>query len=102
MKSPDKASERLAAAFGVVLYPRYLRSKDLLRLVEQSKAAAPSSIGGFAYDIEQLYDAAPNASERAALAFGVAALCLQPPFVEVHLRISKRYHELAKRCELLA
>jgi hypothetical protein len=102
MKSPDQASARLAPAFALVLYPRHLSSKDLLGLVEQSKPAGRSTIEGFAHDIGQLYDAAANASERAVLASGVGALCLQPPFVEVHQRISKRYHELAKHSEVLA
>ncbi|MET4072595.1 hypothetical protein ABID58_007424 [Bradyrhizobium sp. S3.2.6] len=102
MKSPDKASATLAAAFALVLYPRHLSLKDLLGLIEQSKPSHRSAIDSFAYNIEQLYSAGSNASERAALAFGVGALCLQPPFVEVHQRISKRYHELAKHCEMLA
>lgn len=102
MRSPDKASARLAASFALVLYPTYLSSKDLLKLIEQSRPAGRSTVEGFAYNIEQLYDAAPNASERAALAFGVGALCLKPPFVEAHQRISKRYHELARYSEILA
>jgi hypothetical protein len=77
MKSPHKASPGLATAFALVLYPRYLSSKDLLRLVEQSKPAASSTIEGFGYKIRQLYGAAPNASERAAIAFGLGALYLQ-------------------------
>ena len=101
-KSPDRASARLAAAFALVLYPSHLRSKDLLRLIEQSMAPGRSTVEGFAYNVGQLYDAAPNASERAALAFGVGALCLKPPFVEVHQRISKRYHELARHSDVLA
>ena len=36
------------------------------------------------------------------LAFGVGALCLKPPFAEVHQRISKRYHEIAKHADVLA
>ena len=102
MKSPDKASARLAAGFALVLYPRHLNSNNLLGLIEQSRPAGRSTVEGFAYSIEQLYDAAPNASERSALAFGVGALCLQPPFVQVHQRISKQHHELAKHSNVLA
>lgn len=87
MKSPDKASATLAAAFAVVLYPRHLSLKDLLKLIEQSKPTKRTAIDGFAYNIEQLYGAGPNASDRAKLAFGVGALCLQPPFAEIHQRI---------------
>jgi len=102
MKAPDKVSARLASAFAVVLYPRHLSSKDLLALIELSEPPGQSTVEGFPYNIAQLYDAAPNASERSALAYGVGALCLRLPFVEVHQRISKRYHELAKHLEPLA
>jgi hypothetical protein len=99
MKSPDKASARLAAGFALVLYPTHLNARDLLKLIEQSNPAGRSTLEDFSYNIEQLYDSAPNASERATLAFGIGALCLEPPFVEVHQRISKRYRELARHSE---
>jgi hypothetical protein len=102
MKSPDKASARLAAGFALVLYPKHLNSTSLLRLIEQSTPAGRTTVEGFAYNVGQLYDAAPNASEQSALAFGIGALCLEPPFAEVHQRISKRYRELARHSEALA
>ncbi|MEH2550761.1 hypothetical protein V1283_007406 [Bradyrhizobium sp. AZCC 2262] len=102
MKSPDRASARLASAFAVVLYPAHLNTKSVLRLIEQSKPADRSTVDGFGYNIQQLYHAAPNASERSAFAFGLADLCLQPPFVETHQRVSKRHHDLARHLDVLA
>jgi hypothetical protein len=102
IKSPEKASARLASAFAVVLYPRHLSTNKLLRLIELSKPAGRSTIDGFAYNIQQLYNAAPKSSDRSTLAFGLGELCLQPPFLESHQRISKRHHELAKELDVLA
>jgi hypothetical protein len=102
MKSPETASARLAAGFSKVLYPRYLNTQDLLKLIQNSRPPGRSTVDGFAYVIGQLYEAAPNASDRSTLAFGIGTLCLEPPFVEVHQRISKRYHDLARQADGLA
>ncbi|WP_316229826.1 hypothetical protein [Bradyrhizobium sp. SZCCHNR1051] len=102
MKSCANASATLASAFAQVLYPRNLSLEDLLRLIDLSKPAGRSTADGFAHNVQQLYNAAPNKAERSALAFGLGELCLQPPFADSHCRISKRHYELARHLDVLA
>jgi hypothetical protein len=102
MKAPGQASARLAVGFAVALYPRHLNTDELLTLISSSQEPRRASAEGFPYHIAELQAVAPNATSRAALVRGLADLCLSPPFVASHQRISKRYHELAQHLDVVA
>lgn len=97
IRHPDKASARLAAAFALVLYPKQISTDDLLTLVARSKASRRNTIEGFPEVIEKLCASAPNATNRNQLLAGLATLCLTPPFVDWHHRVSIAHKALAAR-----
>jgi hypothetical protein len=96
VKKPEEASPRLAAAFSLALYPQYISTIDLLKIIEKSQPPQRYSAEGFGYQLKDFYDKAPNSAARAALLGGLASLCLSKPFTDDFHRIAKRFSELAK------
>ena len=85
----------LASACAEVLYPDYLSTKNLIELVSRSTSDSCRITHDFAYTIQTLYDATPDAAARAQFVAGLADLCLQPPFRYPYGHISARHQRLA-------
>lgn len=96
VRDAAKASPGLAASLSLILYPSFLSTADLLKIIAKSKNPAEHAAEGFGYELEKLYDKAPNAAARVALLGGLADLCLSKPFVDGHHRIAKNFGEIAK------
>ncbi|MDD1531001.1 hypothetical protein C7U92_28255 [Bradyrhizobium sp. WBOS7] len=95
MGAPAKASPRLAAGFARALFPSYLNVVQLLTLIDKAKPPSSSSAEGFAYAIDELWQACP-ATDKPALIAGLAKLCAQPPFVHEYRRVAARQGELSR------
>jgi hypothetical protein len=96
VKEPETASPRLAASLSLVLYPKYLSTRDLLKMIEKSQPPHKHSAEGFGYQLDQFYDKAPDSAARATLLSGLADLCLSKPFTDDFCRIAKRFNDIAK------
>lgn len=95
MVDPTKASQRLAAGLANALFPVYLNVVQLLTLIEKAQPASSSSIEGFAYAIDQLWQACADADKPALIA-GLAKICARPPFVHEYRRVALRQAELSR------
>ena len=102
IKERAKASPRLAAAFAKALFPRYLRTQDLLDIIRDSQPAREHTVGAFPQVLVDLYDLCPDKISRRQLVGGIAELCLAPPFDDIHRRVSGRYSEVASHLEPIA
>jgi hypothetical protein len=96
LKKPELASPKLAPALSLVLYPQYLSTQDLLRVIEKSEQPEKYSAEGFGYQLQQFYDRAPDSTARTALLRGLADLCLSQPFTDDFHRIAERFGDIAK------
>ncbi len=102
VKRPEPASPGLAAAIALVLYPKYLTTSNLLRVIEKSDAPKEFSAEGFGYQLQQFCDKAPSNAERVALLGRLADLCLSKPFIDDYHRFAKRFADIAKNLHDLA
>ena len=102
VKDPEKASPGLAASLSLVLYPNFLSTADLLDIIATSKKHAEHAAEGFGYQLEKLYEKAPNAAARVAFLGGLADLCLSKPFVDEYHRVAKDFREIAKHLHNVA
>ena len=96
VKKPEDASPTLASSLALVLYPKYLSTRDLLAVIEKSRPPRRYSAEGFGYQIQQFYDKAPDHAAREALLVGLADLSLSKPFADDFHRISNRFNDIAK------
>ena len=94
-------SPRVAASFSEVLYPRFLTVSELLNVISTCSEAAEKA-DGFSYRLTGFYENTADELSRLELIGGLAELCLAPPFVSGHKRISARYYEVSKDLESLA
>ena len=101
-KAPKKTSAFLACSFCEALYPKYLTTTSLLRIIERSQPPKPRAVDGFAYKLDKMYDAAPDHTSRSQLLTGITGLCLTPPFVSEYQRISQRHKVLAEHLHDIA
>ncbi|QND73653.1 hypothetical protein [Tardiphaga robiniae] len=92
---PEKATAQFAAASTLALYPQFLKTSDVVSIVARSIPAKRHTAGGFAYQLCQLCDAAPDRAARSELILGLANLCLTKPFVADYQHVSKRFFEIA-------
>lgn len=95
MRDPTKASPRLAAGFAKALFPGFLNVRQLLTLIDKAKPPSASSIEGFSYAIDDLWQACPDADKPALIA-GLANLCARPPFAQEYRRVALRQAELSR------
>ncbi|MDB5611129.1 MAG: hypothetical protein JWP25_8029 [Bradyrhizobium sp.] len=93
---PEMAGPRLAGSVALVLYPKYLSTRDLLSVIEKSEPPKEFSAEGFGYQLEQFYDKAPDNAARVVLLSGLADLCLSKPFTDDFHRLAKRFKDIAK------
>jgi hypothetical protein len=96
LKEPETASPRLASALSLALYPQYLSTRDLLKVIENSQPPGEYSAEGFGHQLQQFYDKAPDNAARETLLSGLADLCLSKPFKDNFYRIGKRFTDIAK------
>ncbi|WP_316233577.1 hypothetical protein [Bradyrhizobium sp. SZCCHNPS2010] len=96
VKDAAKASPALAASLSLVLYPDVLTTSELLKVIAKSKKPSEHSAEGFGYQLQKLYEKAPDAPARAALLGGIADFCLSKPFVDEFHRVAKEFNEMAK------
>ena len=96
LKRPETASPRLATALSLVLYPQYLSTHDLLKVIEKSQQPGRYSAEGFGYQLQQFYEKAPDNAARETLLSGLADLCLSKPFTDNFHRIRERFNDIAK------
>ncbi|WP_316173379.1 MULTISPECIES: hypothetical protein [unclassified Bradyrhizobium] len=102
VKDAAKASPGLAASLSLILYPDFLSTADLLKIIAKSKKPAVHSAEDFGYVLEKLYDKAPNAAARVAFLGGLSDLCLSKPFVDEFHRIATNFREIAKHLHNVA
>lgn len=102
VKDVAKASPGLAASLSLILYPNFLSTADLLKIIAKSKKPAEHAAEGFGYELEKLYDKAPSPAERIALLGGLADFCLSKPFVDEYHRIARNFREIAKHLHNVA
>ncbi|WP_128971174.1 hypothetical protein [Bradyrhizobium tropiciagri] len=102
VKQPEAASAGLAASLALVLYPRHLTTRNLLKVIEKSEAPQEHSTDGFGYLLRQYYDKAPSSADRTELLAGLASLCLSKPFADDYRRIAKRFADIAKHLHDIA
>jgi hypothetical protein len=95
MNDPTKANPRLAAGLVKALFPDFLNVMQLLTLIDKAKSPSSSSIEGFTYGIDELWQACPDA-DKAALIAGLAKLCARPPFVHEYQRVALGQAELSR------
>jgi hypothetical protein len=96
VQKPETASPTLASSLSLVLYPKYLSTRDLLKVIEKSQPPRRYSAEGFGYQLPQFYEKAPDTAARAALLLGLADLSLSKPFSDAFHRISARFNDIAK------
>jgi hypothetical protein len=96
LQKPESASPGLASSLSLVLYPKYLSTRDLLKVIERSQPPRKYTAEGFGYQLPQFYDKAPDHAARATLLGGLADLSLSKPFADDFRRISSRFNDLAK------
>jgi hypothetical protein len=96
LKRPEAATPRLASAVTLALYPQFLSTADLLKVIEKSQQPSKHSSDGFGYQLAQFYDKAPDSAARVAMLAGLAELSLAKPFKDDFRRISARFNEIAK------
>jgi hypothetical protein len=96
VRKPETASPRLAPSLSLVLYPQYLSTRDLLKVIENSQPPDRYSAEGFGYHLEEFYDKAPDSAARVAFLSGLADLCLSKPFNDDYHRIAVRFNDIAK------
>ncbi|MFN5689824.1 hypothetical protein [Bradyrhizobium sp.] len=102
VKKPEIASPRLASSLSLVLYPQYLSTRDLLKVIEKSQSPDKYSAEGFGYHLQEFYDKAPDNDERAAFLSGLADLSLSKPFNDDFHRNAKRFNDIGKHLHDLA
>ena len=76
VKKPEIVSPRLAASLSQALYPRYLSTDGLLKVIGKSKKPDKDAVEGFGYQLQEFYDKAPDSAARAML-FGNGSLPIQ-------------------------
>ncbi|MFB6465016.1 hypothetical protein [Bradyrhizobium tunisiense] len=86
----------------MVLYPQHLSTRDLLKVIAKSQKPREYSADGFGYQLQRLYEKAPDAAARATLLGGLADLCLTKPFTDDFHRIAKNFGDIAKHLHDLA
>ena len=91
VKKPEMVGPRLAPALSLVLYPQYLSTRDLLKVIEKSQQPGRYSAEGFGYQLQQFYDKAPDSAARETLLSGLADLCLSKPFTDDFHRIGNAH-----------
>jgi hypothetical protein len=96
VKDAAKTSPGRAASLSLILYPDFLSTADLLKIIANSKKPAEHAAEGFGYELDRLYDKSPNAAARVAFLGGLADLCLSKPFLDEFHRIAKDLREIAK------
>jgi hypothetical protein len=96
VKGPDKASPNLAVSLSLVLYPAFLSTPGLLKVIAKSKKPREFSADGFGYQLQNFYEKAPDPTARTALLSGLADLCLSRPFVDDFHRIANEFRDIAK------
>jgi hypothetical protein len=96
VRDAAKASPSLATSLPLILYPNSLSTTDLLKIITKSKEPSEYSTDGFGYQLQKLYEKAPNPAARTALLSGLADLCLSKPFVDDFHRIAKDFRGIAK------
>jgi hypothetical protein len=106
--APEKASPRLAASYAHVLYPDYISTDELLKLIAKSKKASRYTVEGFGYQIAEFANKAPSRAARVAFLEGLADLCLSKPFTDdfhrlavAHTGIAKHLHDVTRAEALL-
>jgi hypothetical protein len=102
VQKPETASPSLAASLSLVLYPKYLSTRDLLKIIERSQQPRRYSAEGFGYQLQQFHDKAPDHAARTTLLGGLADLSLSKPFTDDFHRISNRFNDIAKHLHDLA
>jgi hypothetical protein len=102
MAEPSNVTAHLAPSFAQILYPKYLTTGQLLTLIAESRPARRHTIEGFAYHIDEFYDACPTAEDRVTFVSGLAELCLAPPFASQHHRVSKTHAAIAGHLHAIA
>ena len=96
LRKPGAASPRLASSLALVLYPKYLSTRDLLKVIEKSQPPRRYSAEGFGYQLQQFSDQAPDNVARTTLLRGLADLSLSKPFTDDFRRVSSRFDDIAK------
>jgi hypothetical protein len=96
VKKPEIVKPRLAASFSHVLYPKYISTRDLLKVIGKSKKPNKYAVEGFGYQLREFYDKAPDRAARAMLLGGLADLCLTKPFADNFHRLAKGFIDIAK------
>ncbi|MER8638683.1 hypothetical protein [Mesorhizobium sp. M1365] len=102
LANPSGLSAYIAAGIAQALYPEFLSTMDLLRLVKGSRPPRPSSTEGFAYVISGLYNLAATPQDRAKIVEGIGDLCLAAPLVDSYHRVSAKYGYLADHLRPIA
>jgi hypothetical protein len=102
VQKPEIASPRLAASLSQALYPKYLSTHDLLKVVGKSKKPDRYAAEGFGYQLQEFYDKAPDSAARAMLLSGLADLCLSKPFDDEFHRLANGFIDIAKHLHDLA
>ena len=102
LQKPETVKPGLAASLSLVLYPEFLSTRDLLKVIEKSQPPGRYSAEGFGYQLPQFYKQAPDRSSRTTLLSGLADLCLSKPFTDDIHRISIRFGDIAKHLHDLA
>jgi hypothetical protein len=96
LRNAEAASPKLAPAGALTLYPQFLSTANLLKVIERSQQPAKHSTDGFGYQLKDFYAKAPDSAARIALLRGVAELSLAKPFKDDFRRISARFTDIAK------
>lgn len=99
---PGRLSASVAAGISQALYPEFLTTGDLLRLIAEAKLPRPHSTEGFAYVIAELYLSVATPQDRAKIVKGIGDLCLMPPLVDSYHRVSAKYGYLADHLRSIA
>ncbi|TIV15228.1 MAG: hypothetical protein E5V95_27255 [Mesorhizobium sp.] len=102
MANPGRLSAYMAAGLAQALYPNFLSTDDLLRLLTEAKPPPPSSTDGFAYSIVGLYRLAGTSRDRAKIVEVIGDLCLMPPLAETYHRVSVKFGYLADHLRPIA
>ncbi|TPK07986.1 hypothetical protein FJ872_23520 [Mesorhizobium sp. B2-5-9] len=99
---PGALSAYMAAGIAQALYPNFLTTDDLLRLVVEAKPPHSDTGEGFARAIAGLYQLATTPQDRAKIVERIGDLCLMPPLVESYSRVSVKHGYLADHLRPIA
>ncbi len=95
VQNPETYSSRLASKFSILLFPKYLTTSQLLRIIEKCQRPQRDSLDDFSSDLEDHYRACPDDAAKDEFLLGLAELALRRPFSQDYKRVSRDYEKIA-------